>query len=1599
MAENTFDFVRLASGDFTALGDIAFSVIDFIEDREAQLHENRLERTRERLEFEQEAAERVASFSDIERAFGAGASEFITPSDRRFSPGQRADELSELGLTAPITTLPDIDLQALVNAAPDISQVLSGQIEQELTAALATSIFNGEDIAQAYEPFLDSLESAMMRAGENLEKAILVGLPTADITNRFNDYISAINDFYQLRIEEEEDAGRLTFSVRQELDRARADALNQTRLLYSGAVPSINPFAIESRNQSARSLAERTGTDRQFTEDIARAQYGDTAYDAEVAAGQASEALQTQIANRVANEALGAIREVSADVNVTTEQILNLWETALPQIEDWYNELLEDANAIENEAERNEAIAALGTQQDFVARLKSQYVSPVLMGIAQATETLQTRTANRLAQEALSAVSEAASDVNITETEITRLWQEAIPSLENWWQELYEDIINNPNLSDAQQSEDLSALGSQQDFVASLKSQYVTPVIAGIRRSTEALETRTANRLAQDALGAISEAASDANVTEAEIVNLWDASIPVLETWYQELLDDANAIESDVERTEALAALGSPEQFIANLKSQYVTPVITGIQRSQEALETRTANRLAQSALGDIREATNDANITEAEITRLWTAALPLLETWYQELLDDAEAIENDAERAEAIAALGSPEQFIANLKAQYVTPIITGIRAAAENLQTRTASRLANEALDGIREAAQDTNVTEQEIADLWTAAIPLLETWYQELLDDANAIENEGERAEAIAALGSPEQFIANLKSQYVTPVITGIQQGREALETRTANRLANEALGAIRTASEDANVTEAEIVNLWTTALPLIENWYQELLQDAQAIENEGDRTEAIAALGSPEQFVANLKSQYVTPVITGIRRSAEALETRTANRLANNALQGIREAASDVNVTEAEITRLWTEALPLIETWYQELLDDAEAIENEGERAEAIAALGSPEQFIANLKSQYVTPVLNGIAQSTEALQTRTANREAQTAIQGLRDVAGDVNVTEQAIRDKWQEAIPFIRTWWQELHDDIVNNANFSDAEVAEALSELGSVEAFVGNIRSQYVTPVLNNILQTRFRNRSNLAQNRLNRAQFNLGFASSESDFEHRRGLVVDAINAYYDAEEERINNLEASEEELRDLRQKNDLARRQALQGIASEENQFFQIRKEQQEALVELHEDTARRIEQIEEDSLRRREDLQKKYSRGIEDILRDAGAGEDLFLHGDFQEILRLAQLPDQSFLQDYLESARPDLDLSESDLDRIGELARRRLRDQENIAARETRAFADLEERQAERQQEIEAQAEATANAIQAALQPLLSVGEGQGEVLTKQSDAADKQSTAADKQTTAAGMQSEASTKLGETAGVQAENAIAEAENAELFQTAAKEHLLAAEALQEAARAQGLLEAAGSLKEAASEIIESTQMAFQGISTLAADFSEALGTVAAGRLEIVLPEGFASPTAAEDLSAIEAFVNAPEPIPVNVINPDDIYNPTRIAELRGEGLNNREIGQLLRSEAMTQPLIEPVLGTPQTTPIASPPEPNVLQAAGGASVSSVSITAQSVSVSGPIQGSLGQQSGDTVIRVENIIELDGDKVAETVEDNVVKRRSEGRSLL
>ena len=432
------------------------------------------------------------------------------------------------------------------------------------------------------------------------------------------------------------------------------------------------------------------------------------------------------------------------------------------------------------------------------------------------------------------------------------------------------------------------------------------------------------------------------------------------------------------------------------------------------------------------------------------------------------------------------------------------------------------------------------------------------------------------------------------------------------------------------------------------------------------------------------------------------------------------------------------------------------------------------------------------------------------------------------------------------------------------------------------------------------------------------------------------------------------------------------------------------------MDLAEDSARRREEIEQDHLERLEDIRERaqrsredtdinFSRDIEDILRDAGA-DTLLSPNELQRFLRTAQSPFATDLRS--EASRLGADLSDADISRIQELARERLRDREDIQRETERRRADaqarVEQARAEeaarsevRRAEIEQTAEANATAIQEALTPLLEQ-QAESPAVMAQTTAAEKQGTAAEAQTTAAekqGTAAEAQTTAAEKQGTAAEGFTGITEKQ---REAAELQLMAAEELQDAARVQGLTDAALALEGSAGSLSD----AAQDLSETASNFSVILESFLA-RLNDRLPDDPTAPLpgrtpfAAQDLSEtasnfsviLESFLarlndrlpddpTAPlpgrtplpddptAPIPVKIENNDIFDRPDRIAELREQGLNNREIGIRLREEAamtaMTPRPIEAMAGEAVST--------QTIQAM------NVSITAGSVTVSGPVSG-------------------------------------------
>ena len=116
----------------------------------------------------------------------------------------------------------------------------------------------------------------------------------------------------------------------------------------------------------------------------------------------------------------------------------------------------------------------------------------------------------------------------------------------------------------------------------------------------------------------------------------------------------------------------------------------------------------------------------------------------------------------------------------------------------------------------------------------------------------------------------------------------------------------------------------------------------------------------------------------------------------------------------------------------------------------------------------------------------------------------------------------------------------------------------------------------------------SNLLENAVARARFNLTGATTEQGFEDARRSLIRAINAFYDNELKRIDELALSETALKNLRQDNQLGREQALRRATTAQNQFTRDRLRDEESaqaeIERLREDAiareARRQDEIEE-----------------------------------------------------------------------------------------------------------------------------------------------------------------------------------------------------------------------------------------------------------------------------------------------------------------------------------------------------------------------------------------------------------------------------------
>ena len=1454
-------FGRLATGDFTALLDIPIQLLNISRQAAA--------------EREQGARDRAALY---EEQFG----EF-----ERF--GRNFDVVS--GVLG-IPESPELSDSLFFNPAGEFENVLAqstADFSDGIKNALLSSVVNlerdirPEDIAGIFQSSIDALGENLDQSQFNLNFDQQLGRDTADA------YQSLINDtttFYQAQIDAinlvRQATGNLSFGDPEALARQAQAETNQLRLAAPPSGPQNAQQFLAASNRT-RGLTEPTDDQERGLTSAEVARVDDEVLAAALQANQESiAAINTAIAG------LNASISQSNDP-AEIEQLLQQIAIQIPERYRLRREALQqqlDAGDI-TQAAFDTSLAQLGIEESAeLERNSDAMLANALLINRQAIEAINVQVAGL--ENAISQSNDPAEIINLLQQIATQ-----IPEIYR----LRRDAL------------------SEQFAAGEITLQAFNTSIAQLNiEQSAAVEQNSDQQLANTLL---------INQQTTEAVS---SAISDLENRISQSSDPAEIARLLMEIAEQI-----PEIYRLRrnaLSAQYAAGEIT-----LQAINTGMANLNIEQAAAVERNA--DAQLANALVIN--QQSIDMLSAGVSSL-ENAIAQSNDLTEIETLLmdiAVQIPEIYQLRrdtLQAQYdageitLSVLNTGLAVIdteqAAALEQNSDAQLAN-ALRMNQEAVESLNVgvsaLENSIAQSSdpTEIATLLQQIAQQIPEiyqlRREALQSQYDAGEITLTALNTGIASLNIEESAALEQNSDAQLANALLINQQAVEAINAEISGIENAISQSN-DPAEIANLLQQIAVQIPEIYQLRRETLQSQYDEGEITlsalqTGLAELGIEESAAVERNSDAMLANALSINQlAAEAINTHIA---------GLEERISSSN-DPVEIATLLQQVAQQIPEIYRLRREALQRQFNEGEITLSALQTGLAQANIdesAALERNSDQQLANTLGVlNTDAQIVNTEINSLSEQIRNSNDPAEIVSLVvdlQTAVMEKYR------------LQREVLQKQLDAEELTIEAFNaELGSIN--LAETSELAGAAALGGAETDNLRRTSNaLLQNALQRAQFNLTGATSESDFETRRRELLRFIKEYYDAEKARIDGLMLSESQLRDQQEDTEFARQRALQQATDATNRFAEDRiqteerlqdriedlrddaveneADRQQALQDLAESHQDRLTDIEEDGIRRREDLQRESQRSLEDLRREFQ--EDQFDVG--------AQLDRGEITRE--EAEQQISDLTREFLRDSGDLQRRQRRALEDQGIREERQQEDAAEGFTKSQQQIETEARATATAIQTALTPLLTEQQT-GEVAEKQVAAADKQIEAADAQTTAADdlgtvvtglkdsdipgaidlVRQSAEASLGISSAISALPSLLESSFERIFDD-----------LQETIV--DILEIESGIQGGVSQYLLDTLIESEGRATGIVGQTAAFALQSLG----INPEQFAPPEVempTPNMSEITAMVETDVPLDVKVINPDDLYDPAEIERLREDGLNNREIGVHLREIAsLTEP--------------------------------------------------------------------------------------------
>ena len=847
---------------------------------------------------------------------------------------------------------------------------------------------------------------------------------------------------------------------------------------------------------------------------------------------------------------------------------------------------------------------------------------------------------------------------------------------------------------------------------------------------------RTASDTLNDMVAAGTSVSDLLTYINTELVPLWGQE-------YDDLVSDL--VEQGLTLTQAqdivTAEYGTRTEFTGNRTSAIIDPitemnaevakqVAESVSDGQRGREIRTAT----DTLNDMIKAGESVADLETFIN---TELVPLWGTEYDDMIDDLVEQGHTLTQATDIvsATHGTRSEFTAGRTSAIIDPITEANAAMAIQVAESVSDGMRGREIRTATGTLDDMIKAGSSVADLLIfineTLVPLWGAEYDDMVDDLVGQGHTLTDAQNLVSAqhGTRSEFTGNRTSAIITPITEANAETAKNVSERVSDGTRDRAIMTTTATLNDLIKAGTSVDDLLafinTELVPLWASQYQDYIDDL--VEQGQTLTDAesivTAEHGTRGEFISGRTGAIITPITESNQNTAERVaEIVSDNQLAGNirtatmGLQELIKAGASVSDLQSYITE---NLVPLWSSQYQDMIDDL--VEQGHTLADAQRIVesqhGTADTFIATQTSAIITPITESnettARQVAESISDGTRGREIRTTTATLSDLVKAGESIEDVQSFINTELVPLWASQYQDMIDDLVTQGQtLADAQ-AIVTAQHGTADEFIAGLVSDTISPITSNIAGRAASTARTAGRTNIGRASFNLGGATSETGFETLQTALITQINTFYDDEEQRIRDLGGTAEEVSAAIAANTLARNNEIRGANDLTNEFEEDRLERiedtekeiqdlrdaaleneqdrQEAITELHEDAARKREEIEEDHQRRiedirrsatqsREDVEREFTQDIEDILRDAGVDESLFSHGNFDTIRRIAQSPSGlDDLQGFLSGLGINLDAR--GVEGVRSAGVERLRGLENVDIRAQRQQDSAQTRQ------------------------------------------------------------------------------------------------------------------------------------------------------------------------------------------------------------------------------------------------------------------------------------------------------------------------------